>query len=97
MPITKDLEASMRKAGFPAELLKNLIMSQKLNQVLIDHPIDGLDLNPHLQIQWVADQVVDYMRNEKQEKVDREDVILLWLTENIMGHRSDRARMDLLL
>lgn len=93
MPLSQEQEAMLRSAGMTT-LLTNLVMSEKLSQILQEDPIDGLDLNPHLQIQHVADQVVDYMRMEKKENVDREDVILLWLTENIMGHRSDRARME---
>ena len=93
MPLSQEQEDMMKAAGMYA-LLNNLVMSEKLSQILQADPIDGLDLNPHLQIQHVADQVVDYMRMERKEIVDREDVILLWLTENIMGHRSDRARMD---
>lgn len=96
MPLTQEQESQLRAAGM-ISLLNNLIMSEKLNDILIDRPIDGLDLNPHLQVQFIADLVVDYMRREKKENVDREDVILLWLTENILGHRSDRARIDPIL
>lgn len=92
MPLSSIEEALLRD-NHP-DLLRRFQILEKLNEVISLHPIDGLDLNPGIQIQHIADQVVAYMREEKKEHVDREEVILLWLTENILGYRHDRARTD---
>lgn len=46
---------------------------------------DEFDLNPHLQVVGVADLVVADVREEGFDECTREEVYLLWLTNEIFG------------
>lgn len=73
------------------EMLKNSLMLDKLDELIKVYPLDSFDLNPHLQLHQIADQIIKYMLDEKQFVVTREEVLTMWLAANIFGIRNDKG------
>lgn len=88
-------QQKMLKAAGHGALVVNMLLSEALATALQDSPIDGTDLNPHLQVEHIADLVVAAVKGEGYDHITREQVLLMWLTENILDMRNDKASREL--
>jgi 2'-5' RNA ligase len=76
------LPEGLPKAMFIQERLRVRVEEAKLDP-------EDYDLNPHLQLVRIADQVIADVLAEEFERCSREEVYLLWLTNQLFpNHRA---------